>query len=155
AIIHGKSRTSYAEFYARSRRLASALVREGVGKGDTVAVLLANTPAMLEAHHGVPMSGGVLNALNTRLDAAAIAFMLDHSQAKVFVVDREFAATATGALGLAEVKPLLIVYDDPEFPQTGELEGALDYESFLEKGDPEYAWSMPDDEWNAISLGYT
>jgi fatty-acyl-CoA synthase len=155
AIIHGKSRTSYAEFYARSRRLASMLAREGIGRDDTVAVLLANTPAMLEAHHGVPMTGGVLNALNTRLDPTAIAFMLDHSEAKVFIVDREFAATAAAALRLAKVKPLAIVYDDPEFRQTSDLEGALDYEAFLAGGDPDYAWSMPDHEWNAISLGYT
>ena len=94
AIIHGARRYSYAEFYARSRRLASALAREGIGRGDTVSVLFANTPAMLEAHHGVPMTGGVLNALNTRLDAAAIAFMLDHSGAKLFIADREFAGVA-------------------------------------------------------------
>ena len=128
AIIHGKSRITYAEFYARSRRLASALANEGIGRGDTVSVLLANTPPMLEAHHGVPMTGGVLNALNTRLDAASIAFMLDHAEAKIFIVDREFAKTAQAALALAKVKPLLIVYDDPEFPQSGALEGAIDYE---------------------------
>jgi fatty-acyl-CoA synthase len=155
AIIHGKSRTTYAEFYARSRKLASALAREGVGKGDTVAVLLANTPAMLEVHHGVPMTQGVLNALNTRLDAAAIALMLDHSDAKVFIVDREFAQTVKAALRATKVKPLTIVYDDPEFPQTEALEGARDYEAFLADGDPDYPWAMPDDEWNAISLGYT
>src|SRR6266850_1074995 len=159
AIIHGKSRIHYAEFYMRSRRLASALAREGVGKGDTVSVLLANTPAMLEAHHGVPMTGGVLNALNTRLDAPSIAFMLDHADAKVFIVDREYAKTANAALDLAKVRPLLVLYDDPEFPPTGEaagqFEGALDYEEFVLSGDPEFQWVMPDDEWNAISLNYT
>jgi fatty-acyl-CoA synthase len=155
AIIHGNSRMNYAEFYARSRQLASALAREGIGQGDTVAVLLANTPAMLEAHHGVPMTGGVLNALNTRLDPAAITFMLDHSEAKVFIVDREFAGTAAAALRLAKTRPLLIAYDDPEFPQEGELADALDYEAFLASGDPDYAWTVPGDEWNAISLGYT
>src|SRR5262245_25709730 len=130
AIIHGKSRTSYAEFYARSRRLASALANEGIGRGDTVSVLLANTPPMLEDHPGVTMTCGVLHALTTRLDAASIAFMLDHGEAKIFIVDREFAKTAQAALALAKVKPMLIAYDDREFPQTGELEGAIDYETF-------------------------
>ncbi len=113
AIIHGERRYSYAEFYMRSRRLASALAREGIERGDTVSVLLANTPAMLEVHHGVPMTRGVLNALNTRLDPPSIAFMLDHSEAKIFIVDREFADCATAALALAEVKPLVLLYDDP------------------------------------------
>ena len=155
AIIHGARGYSYAEFYARSRRLASALAREGIGRGDTVSVLLANTPAMLEAHHGVPMTGGVLNALNTRLDAASIGFMLDHSEAKILIVDREFAAAAAAALAQAKAKPLVIVYDDPEFPHTGELPGAQDYEYFLASGDPEFSWAMPQDEWDAISLNYT
>ena len=155
AIIHGRRRYSYAEFYARSRRLASALVEAGVARGDTVSALLANTPCMLEAHHGVPMAGGVLNALNTRLDPASIAFMLDHSDAKGFIADREFAACATAALALVKTKPLLIVYDDPEFPQTGEIAGGQDYEAFLSRGDPEFEWPMPQDEWDAISLNYT
>ena len=155
AIIHGSQRYSYAEFYARSRRLAAALARAGIGRGDTVSALLANTPAMLEAHHAVPMTGGVLNALNTRLDAAAIGFMLDHSGAKIFIVDREFAECAKGALSRAAVKPKLIVYDDPVFPQSGTLSGGEDYESFLMSGDPEFAWEMPQDEWDAISLNYT
>ena len=155
AIIHGKQRVTYAEFYARSRRLASALANEGIGRGDTVSVLLANTPPMLEAHHGVPMTGGVLNALNTRLDAASIAFMLDHSEAKIFIVDLEFAKTAQAALALAKVKPMLIAYDDPEFPRKGELEGAIDYEQFVAGGDPDFSWTLPRDEWDAISLNYT
>jgi fatty-acyl-CoA synthase len=155
AIIHGKSRFTYAEFYARSRRLASALANEGVERGDTVSVLLANTPPMLEAHHGVPMTGGVLNALNTRLDAPSIAFMLDHAEAKVFIVDKEFAKTARAALALAQVKPLLILYDDREFPQSGELEGAIDYEELISGGDPNFSWVMPRDEWDAVSLNYT
>ncbi|HEV7822991.1 MAG TPA: AMP-binding protein, partial [Burkholderiales bacterium] len=155
AIIHGKRRFSYGEFYARSRQLASALARAGVGRGDTVSVLLANTPAMLEAHHGVPMTGGVLNALNTRLDAASIAFMLDHSDAKIFIVDLEFADCAKKALSIAKVKPRLIAYDDPEFPQTGNLPDAIDYETFLAGGDADFPWEMPHDEWDAISLNYT
>ncbi len=155
AIIHGARRYSYAEFYARSRRLASALAREGIRRGDTVSVLLANTPAMLEAHHGVPMTGAVLNALNTRLDPASIAFMLDHSGAKVLIADLEFAECANAALAAAKVKPLVILYDDPEFPQVGKLPGAIDYEAFLSNGDPDFAWTMPQDEWDAISLNYT
>ena len=155
AIIHGSKHYSYAEFYARSRRLASALAREGIGRGDTVSALLANTPAMLEAHHGVAMTGGVLNALNTRLDAVSIAFMLDHSGAKMLLVDREFAACAREALARSAVKPLVVLYDDREFPQTGSLDGALDYEAFLTGGDPEFTWALPPDEWDAISLNYT
>jgi fatty-acyl-CoA synthase len=155
AIVHGRMRMTYAEFYARSRRLASALARRGIGPGDTVSVLLPNVPPMLEAHHGVPMTGAVLNALNTRLDAAAIAFMLDHANAKVLIADREFAPLARGALKLAKVKPFVIQYDDREFPQTGELAGAVDYEDFVAQGDPEFAWSLPGDEWNAIALNYT
>jgi fatty-acyl-CoA synthase len=155
AIVHGRTRTTYAEFYARSRRLASALARAGIGRGDTVSALLPNVPPMLEAHHGVPMAGAVLNALNIRLDAPAIAFMLDHCQAKVLIADREFAALARGALALARVKPLLVSYDDREFPQAGRLDGAIDYEEFLKTGDPEFEWPMPSDEWDAISLNYT
>jgi fatty-acyl-CoA synthase len=160
AIIHGKSRMNYLEFYSRSRRLASALAQEGLGRGDTVSVLLANTPAMLEAHHGVPMIGAVLHAINTRLDAASIAFMLDHADAKIFIVDREFARLAEAALALARVAPPVIVYDDPECEDViaadrDALAGALDYEAFLAVGDPEFSWPMPDDEWDAISLNYT
>jgi fatty-acyl-CoA synthase len=155
AIIHGSQRYTYAEYYARSRKLASALSRAGIRKGDTVAAMLANTPPMLEAHYGVPMTGGVLNTLNTRLDAAALAFMLDHSDAKILITDREFAPTMKQALKLAKVKPLVIDYDDREFRQTGEYLGKIDYEDFVESGDAEYEWSPPDDEWNAISLNYT
>ncbi|MDE2182320.1 MAG: acyl-CoA synthetase [Alphaproteobacteria bacterium] len=155
AIIHGRMRLSYAAFYDRARRLASALSRAGVRRGDTVAVLLSNTPPMLEAHYGVPMVGAVLNALNIRLDAAAIAFMLDHGGAKLLIVDREFAATARQALKLVKHRLTVVDYDDPEFPQTGERLGSLDYEAFLAAGDPEFSWSPPADEWEAISLSYT
>jgi fatty-acyl-CoA synthase len=155
AIIHGKLRRSYAEFYARTRRLASALARRGIGRGDTVSVLAANTPAMLEAHYGVPMCGGVLNTLNTRLDAPIIAFSLDHADAKVVIVDREFSKVMKDALALAKVKPLVINYDDPEFTGAGERIGSIEYEDFLNEGDPGYAWAMPGDEWDAISLNYT
>ncbi|HEY1637437.1 MAG TPA: AMP-binding protein, partial [Rhizomicrobium sp.] len=155
AILHGRQRYSYAQFYARARELASALTQRGIGRGDTVAVMLANTPPMLEAHYGVPMAGAVLNALNTRLDAAALAFMLDHGEAKALITDREFAPVITKMLKRAKTKPLVIDYDDPEFPQTGELLGQVEYESFIAGGDPDYAWKTPDDEWDAISLNYT
>ena len=155
AIIHGKQRIDYATFYARARRLASALASRGIRKGDTVAVILANTPPMLEAHYGVPMLGAVLNALNTRLDAAAIAFMLEHGGAKILITDREFSATVSDALKLLKKKPLVIDYDDKEFPQTGARLGKIDYEKFLKSGDPGFAWRMPDDEWDAIALNYT
>jgi len=155
AIIHGKQRIDYATFYARTRRLASALAKKGIRKGDTVAVILANTPPMLEAHYGVPMLGAVLNALNTRLDAAAIAFMLEHGAAKILITDREFSATVRDALKLLKKKPLVIDYDDTEFPQDGARLGKIDYEKFLKSGDPEFAWRMPDDEWDAIALNYT
>jgi fatty-acyl-CoA synthase len=155
AIIHGGTRRSYGEFYARSRRLASALARRGIGKGDTVSVMLANTPAMLECHYGVPMTKGVLNTLNTRLDAAIIGFSLDHAETKVLIVDREFSKVVKEALALCKVKPLVVDYDDPEYSGEGERLGSLDYEALVAEGDPDYVWHMPDDEWDAISLNYT
>jgi fatty-acyl-CoA synthase len=155
AIIHGRRRTSYRDFYRRSCRLASALAAAGVGPGDTVTVMLANTPPMLEAHQGVPMTGAVLHSLNTRLDAAVIAFQLDHASTKVLITDREFSATMRAALDKAKVRPLIIDYDDPEFPQTGDRLGSIDYEAFLAKGDLEFQWRMPADEWEAIALNYT
>src|SRR6201987_2130343 len=120
AIIHGPLRRSYAEFYARARQLASSLARRGIRRGDTVSVLLANTPAMLECHYGVPMCGAVLNTINTRLDAATIAFQLDHAEAKVLIVDREFSKLAMDALALANAKPLVIDYADTEYAGAGE-----------------------------------
>jgi fatty-acyl-CoA synthase len=160
AVIHGPLRRNYAELYARSRRLASALALRGIAKGDTVSAMLANTPPMLECHYGVPMTGAVLNTLNTRLDAANIGFILDHAETKVLITDREFSPTIKEALARASVKPLVIDYDDPEFtgPEfTGEGErlGDIEYEDFIAAGDPEFAWRMPDDEWDAISLNYT
>jgi fatty-acyl-CoA synthase len=155
AIIHGGARTTYSEFYARARRLASALAKAGIKRNDTVSVVLANTPAMLEAHYGVPMAGAVLNTLNTRLDATTIAFTLDHSQAKALITDREFAPVVKEALAQTNHKILVIDYDDPEFPQSGERIGSLDYEAFLAAGDPAFEWAGPNDEWDAISLNYT
>src|SRR5829696_520519 len=155
AIIHGSLRRSYREFYARARRLASALSKRGIGRGDTVDVMMANTPAMLECHYGVPMTGAVLNTLNTRLDGPIIAFSLDHAESKVLITDREFSRTIKDALKLAKVKPLIVDYDDREFTGSGERLGSIQYEEFLQEGDSDFAWRMPDDEWDAISLNYT
>ena len=155
AIIHGGLRRSYRDFAARTRRLASALAKRGIGQGDTVAVLLANTPAMLECHYGVPMCGAVLNTLNTRLDAAIIAFSLDHGEAKVVITDREFSKIMGPALALAKVKPLVIDYDDPEFTGEGDLVGTLDYEALIMEGSEDYLRNTPHDEWDAIALNYT
>jgi fatty-acyl-CoA synthase len=155
AIVHGDLRRDYAQFYARSRRLASALAVRGIKRGDTVSVMLANTPAMLECHYGAPMTGAVLNTLNTRLDAAVLAFTLDHADAKVLIVDREYSAVMKAALALASVNPLLIGYDDPVYDGPGEMLGEIDYEAFLASGDPNYAYAPPPDEWDAISLNYT
>ncbi|MDE2014805.1 MAG: acyl-CoA synthetase, partial [Alphaproteobacteria bacterium] len=155
AIIHGRQHISYAAFYTRAKKLASALVSRGIRKGDTVAVMMSNTPAMLEAHYGVPMTGGVLTTLNTRLDAAALAFILDHSGARVLITDCEFSGVIKEALKLAKVKPVVIDYDDPEHPGLGARLGEIEYEAFIAPGDPDYAWEPPADEWNAISLNYT
>src|ERR1041385_5243854 len=155
AVVHGKRQFTWAETYARCRRLASALTKHGIGMGDTVAVMLSNTPDMYEAHFGVPMAGAVLNTLNTRLDADAIAFMLDHGQAKVLITDREFSGTIRQALTRVTRQPLVIDVDDPEYYGAGERLGKTDYESFLAGGDPEFSWHAPADEWQAISLNYT
>jgi fatty-acyl-CoA synthase len=155
AVIHGKRRYTWKETYARCLKLASALSRKGIGKGDTVAVMLANTPEMYECHFGVPMTGGVLNTLNTRLDAEAIGFMLDHGEAKVLITDREFAPTVEKALAKAKRKPYVIDVDDPEYRGEGKRLGDTDYEKFIASGDAEFAWRVPDDEWDAIALNYT
>jgi len=155
AIVHGARSWSYAAFYARARRLGSALAQRGIKRGDTVAAVLANTPAMLEAHYGVAMAGAVLNTINTRLDARIIAFTLDHGEAKVLLVDREFSKVVKAALSTCKARPLVVDYDDPEFSGAGERLGNLDYEDFLRDGDPDFAWPMPQDEWDAISLNYT
>src|SRR3954464_4700673 len=152
AIVHGPLRRSYREFYARTRRLASALAKRRIGRGDTVSAVLANTPAMLECHYGVPMAGAVLNTMNTRLDAAVIAFQLDHGGAKVLITAREFSKVVKEALALCKAKPLVVDYDDPEFTGAGGRLGKIEYEDFIDDGDPNFAWSMPDDEWDAIAL---
>lgn len=160
AVVHGASRLTYAQLWERCRRLASALARRGVGRGDVVSALLPNTPPMLEAHHGVPMAGAVLHSLNTRLDAAAVARQLDHAGSRVLLVDREFADLARAALALAEAAPLVVECDDPEHPEDaphpkGAPLGGLDYEALLAEGDPSFEWVRPLDEWDAIALNYT
>ena len=155
AIVHGGQSWTYAALYARTRRLASALAKAGIGRGDTVSVMLANTPAMIEAHYGVAMTGAVLNTLNTRLDAAILAFTLDHAETKLLITDREYAKVIKETLALAKAKPLVIDYDDPEYSGPGERLGTIEYEAFLAQGDPDFAWKMPADEWDAICLNYT
>ena len=155
AIVHGALRRDYAAFYARSRQLASALSQNAIGRGDTVSALLLNTPAMLECHYGVPMCGAVLHSINTRLDAAIIAFQLDHAMSKIVIADAEFMPLLNEALALAKVTPRVIQYDDPEFDGARISTDAEDYDDFLASGDPEFAWLMPEDEWDAISINYT
>jgi fatty-acyl-CoA synthase len=155
AVIHGPRAWTYREFYARTRRLASALVKRGIKRGDTVAAVLPNTPAMLEAHYGVAMAGAVLNTINTRLDAAIVAFTLGHGEAKALITDREFSKVVKEALSNCKAKPLVIDYDDPEFTGAGERLGVIEYEDLLRDGDPDFPWLMPRDEWDAISLNYT
>ena len=155
AVVHGAIRRTWAQTYARSCQLASALAQRGLGVGDTVAVMLPNIPAMVEAHFGVPMSGAVLNTLNTRLDAQTLAFMLNHGEAKAVLVDREFAAIIRPALAMVERPILVIDVDDPEYHGAGERVGEIEYEDFIAAGDPEFAWVRPADEWQAICLNYT
>ncbi|HBK07298.1 MAG TPA: acyl-CoA synthetase, partial [Acetobacteraceae bacterium] len=154
SVVHGDKKWTWKQTYARCRRLASALVRRGVGKNDTVAIMAPNTPPMYEAAFGVPMCGAVLNTLNTRLDAEAIAFQLRHGGAKVLITDREFSPAIAAALALMDEKPLVIDIDDPAW-RHGSLLGEIEYEAFLAEGDPLYAWQNPADEWDAIALGYT
>jgi fatty-acyl-CoA synthase len=155
AVIHGRQRLTYAEFFARARRLASKLVAAGIRPGDTVSVMLSNTPAMLDAHYAVPMTGAVLHCINTRLDAGIVAFQLDHAETKLLITDREFSELTKSALNTASVTPIVIDYDDKEFPQAGAALSAFDYEAWIATGDANYAWRMPEDEWEAISLNYT
>jgi fatty-acyl-CoA synthase len=157
AVVHGSLRRTWSELYARCRQLASALARHGIAKGDTVAVMLPNTPPMVEAHFGIPMAGAVLNALNTRLDPAAVAFMLDHGEAKVVIVDPEFTGVMAKALELRESRSPLLVIDVEDALYTGEVRriGSLRYDEFVAQGDPQFAWELPADEWDAIALNYT
>ena len=154
AVIHGDRRLTYAQFAERARRLASALAKAGVGKGDTVAIMAPNTPEMLEAHYAVPMLGAVLCAINTRLDAPAIGFILRHAEAKIVLTDREFSRVMAAALAEAGTNPLVVDIDDALAPP-GDPVGAVEYEAFLSGGDPTHPIRLPDNEWQAIALGYT
>jgi len=158
AVVHGATRRRYRELRDRCVRLAHALSQRGIGRGDTVAALLPNIPAMLECHYGVPMTGGVLNTLNTRLDAGTIAYCLDHGEAKAVIVDRELVPLLRVALTQCKAQPLVIEVDDPEASdaaRANRMEGAEDYEAFLAGGDAGWSWVMPGDEWDAITLNYT
>ncbi len=155
AIIHGESRTTYAEFYKRSIKLASAISQQNIGKGDTVSVMLSNTPSMLEAHMAVPMAGAVLHTMNTRLDAEIIAFQMDHAETKLLITDLEFSPVIKAALEICKSKPIVIDYVDPEFDIEGERLSSIEYEEFLKSGDETFQWKMPTDEWDAISVNYT
>ncbi|WP_370298435.1 acyl-CoA synthetase [Pontibacterium sp.] len=154
ATVHGQVRRNWAETYTRCRQLASALQKHGIEKGDTVSVVAPNLPEVFESHFGVPMSGAVLNAINIRLDAEAIAFILQHAESKVIIVDREFSEVVSKAVKMSGQTPLVIDIDDPDY-EGGELIGSTNYEAFIAEGDPEFAWQPPADEWDAISLNYT
>jgi fatty-acyl-CoA synthase len=155
AVVHGETRRTWKQTYDRARRLASALAARGIGAGDTVAVMLPNTPPMVEAHFGIPMAGAVLNTLNTRLDVATLAFMLNHGEAKALLVDREFSEVMRAVLPAVERPMLVIDVDDALYTGPGEPIGEIEYEALLASGDADYAWQPPSDEWNAISLNYT
>jgi len=154
AVVHGARRWTWQDVYVRTRRLASALRRHGVGSGDTVAVMAPNVPALFEAHYAIPMAGAVINALNTRLDPASIAFMLEHGESKVLITDRELSPTVAKALQMVAKRPLVIDIDDP-LASGGELLGEIEYEDFIAAGDANFVWSGPGDEWDAIALNYT
>lgn len=154
AVVHGAQRYTWSEAYERARRLAGALAQAGIGRGDTVAVVLPNIPPMIDAHFGVPMAGAVLNAINTRLDAASILFMLRHGEAKLLIVDTEYAELARRvAQALPGLRIVCVADALPADPAS--FGGATDYEAFLASGDPAYAWAPPADEWDAIALNYT
>ena len=155
SVVHGGRRYTWSETWTRARRLGSALSRRGIGKRDTVAVMLPNVPEMFECHFGIPMTGGVINALNTRLDAATIAFILNHGEAEILITDREFAPTVEDALGQIGRDITVIDVDDPEYAGDGALLGETTYEDFIAGGDPAYEGREPDDEWDAIALNYT
>ena len=159
AIIHGSLKQTYSNFYTRSKKLASALSKKNILRGHTVSTLLLNTPAMLEAHYGIPMCGAVIHAINTRLDAKAIAFQLDHADSKILIYDKELLSVLNEILSLIKSNPILIQYNDNQCNYTDDDTHSdkeiIDYENFIETGDNDYQWLMPEDEWDAISVGYT
>ena len=155
AIIHGDLRQNYLNLYTRSVKLSSALNKAGIKRGDTVSALLPNTPAMLECHYGVPMSGAILHSINTRLDPAVISFQLNHAESKIMIVDSEYIALAKEALKHTKNKPKIIEYDDIEYIDKREKFKSINYDDFLNEGDETFEWLMPEDEWDAISINYT
>ena len=159
AIIYGSLKQTYSNFYTRSKKLASALSKKNILRGHTVSTLLLNTPAMLEAHYGIPMCGAVIHAINTRLDAKAIAFQLDHADSKILIFDKELLSVVNEILSLIKSNPILIQYNDNQCNYTDDDTHSdkeiIDYENFIETGDNDYQWLMPEDEWDAISVGYT
>ena len=155
AIVHGARRQSYAETYARCRRLAAALAAHGIETGDTVSLLAPNIPETLEAHFGVPMSGAVLNALNTRLDAPLIGRLLDHAESKLVIVDRELAPQLKAALDHSGARPHVLTVDDPETEAGDSAFGDEPFEQFIAGGAADFDWRRPKDEWQAITLNYT
>jgi fatty-acyl-CoA synthase len=159
AIIHGSLKQTYSDFYLRSKKLASALIKKNISRGNTVSTLLLNTPAMLEAHYGIPMCGSVIHAINTRIEASAIAFQLDHADSKILIFDKELSSLVNEALSLVKSLPILIQYNDTQCDYNNTNASVnhevIDYENFLETGDDDFQWLMPEDEWDAISVGYT
>jgi fatty-acyl-CoA synthase len=155
AVVHGQQRITYAQFFERAQRLASALTKRGVKRGDVVSAMLPNVPAMLDAHYGVPMLGAVLNTINTRLDADTVAYILEHGEAKVFITDRVFAGVVGPALAKLKKKPFVVGVDDPLYTGPGERLGAVEYEKFIASGDADFAWALPRSEDDPIALNYT
>ncbi|WP_373236123.1 acyl-CoA synthetase [Cohaesibacter celericrescens] len=155
AWVHGQDRKSYRDFYARCRQLGSALSQRGLGHSDVVSVMLPNVPAMLEVHYGVPMIGAVIHSINTRLDPAIIAFQLEHAQSKLVIIDTEFSEVMKEALALADIDPVVVQYEDPQFTQNGPYIGELEYENLLDEGNADFQWPGVPDEWDAIALNYT
>ena len=154
AVIHGNLKRNWSETLKRCIKLASALSKRGVGRGSTVSLMAPNVPELLEAHFGVLMTGGVLNALNIRLEAETLAYILDHGEAKVLITDREFSSVIKDTLNRLKAPPLVIDIDDP-LAEGGELIGEISYENFIADGDEDFSWSLPEDEWQAVSLNYT
>ncbi len=158
SIIHGSKKYTWSDTFKRSKQLASALTKKGVGKGDTVAVLCFNTPEIYEAHYGIPMIGAIINTINIRLDVDTISYILEHGEAKVVITDNELSPTMKEVLNKIKTKPLVIDIDDElaNHPEgAGENLGSLNYEEFLKTGDENFEWSLPEDEWDSLALNYT